>query len=328
MKRTVFIVAGLAVALTGCGSSESEVTERVTTVDAAEADSWSGSGPAPVPPPPPPAPDMAISERAQEGSQDIRVAPADIPAAQPKIAYAYHYGFRVPAANIAPVQQRHADLCEEAGPQVCRIISLSNSGAEGDYASGNLQLAIRADRARGFGSQLAEVVTSQEGEQTSASITGEDLSKQLVDTEARLRARTLLRDRLMEVLESRRGTVAELVEAERGVAQVNEEIDQARSWLEEMRTRVAFSRMEISYTSGQPTGGGFVEPIRSAFGGLGNVLGIMIAGLLYIIVIAGPIALLVWLGIRLSRRTREQDDAALARIEAERAANEEAVEAP
>ncbi|MFM6829184.1 MAG: DUF4349 domain-containing protein, partial [Novosphingobium sp.] len=42
-------------------------------------------------------------------------------------------------------------------------------------------------------------VTSAGGKEVASSISGEDLSKAIVDTEARLRARTLLRDRLMEV---------------------------------------------------------------------------------------------------------------------------------
>ncbi len=165
----------------------------------------------------------------------------------PQIAYVYDYGFRISGDKIAPLQQRHADLCEAKGPYVCRIISMAQSGDEGEYGNGTLELAVVSDKARGFGKELAKAAEDAEGEQINAAISGEDLAKQIVDTEARLRARKLLRDRLMEVLATRRGTVTELVEAERGVAQVNEEIDQATSWLSEMRGRVAFSRLNISY---------------------------------------------------------------------------------
>ena len=283
MKR-FFVTGCAALALTACGQQGEYTTteERLTTVDVAEA--------------PPPA----------EG-----VAGEEIPVSIPQIAYVYEYGFRVAASDMAPLQERHVALCESMGPQQCRVLEMRSSGDEGDYAYGSLNLAVAADKARAFGAQLATTTSEAGGEQVSSAITGEDLSKQIVDTEARLRARTALRDRLMEVLETRRGTVAELVEAERGVAQVNEEIDQARSWLAEMRGRVDFSRVNVQYQSGAPSGGGFVEPIRRAFGSIGSVLGNVIAALIVLVTVAVPIGFLVWLGLIGWRRLRpkKQPDA-------------------
>jgi hypothetical protein len=150
---------------------------------------------------------------ADSGSDVISIPPAEIPVGMPQIAYLFSYGFRVPGANIAALQQRHADLCESRGPLVCRIIAMDQTAGESSEAGGTLQLAVASDEARAFGKQLTTLVESSDGEQVSAGISGEDLSKRIVDTEARLRARSLLRDRLMEVLATRRGTVTELVEA-------------------------------------------------------------------------------------------------------------------
>ncbi len=183
--------------------------------------------------------------------------PDAIPVGLPQIAYLYSYGYRVPGSKIPALQQRHADLCESKGPMVCRIISMDrDAAATGDYhrRARSSWRWPRARRARSASSWRRSPKGS-DGEQVSAAISGEDLSKQIVDTEARLRARTVLRDRLMEVLATRRGTVTELVEAERGVAQVNEEIDQARSWLSEMKSRVAFSRLDIAYDRQSALGG-------------------------------------------------------------------------
>ncbi len=212
----------------------------------------------------------------------------------PQIAYVYEFGFRLNGKMIAPLQQRHADLCESKGLNVCRIISMEQTGSEGDYVQGALQLAVKADLARAFGKDLARVAERADGEQTSSSITGEDLSKQIVDTQARLRARTVLRDRLLEVLATRKGTVKELIEAERGVAQVNEEIDQATSWLAEMSGRVAYSRLNLSYESGSPSSGGFIEPIRAAIGSIGAILGMIAAALIVIATIGVPLILLAF----------------------------------
>ncbi|GFE72780.1 DUF4349 domain-containing protein [Novosphingobium sp. TCA1] len=226
----------------------------------------------------------------------------------PKIAYVYEYGYRLAAASIPEVQRKQADLCEKQGPQVCQILDMKQSGSEGDYASGSLSLAVAAPRARAFGSELGRIAGSANGEEVSSSIAGEDLSKQIVDTEARLRARSVLRDRLMEVLASRKGTVAELVEAERGVAQVNQEIDEAKSWLAEMQGRVDYSRIELTYEAGTPSSGGFIGPIRSALGNVGSVLGYIIG---FLILAATALVPLVLVGIgihqavKLYRRRKE-----------------------
>jgi hypothetical protein len=223
---------------------------------------------------------------------------AAIATGQPKIAYVYAYGYQLAMDGIPALQRRHADYCEKQGVQVCRILSLNQSGEEGEYAQGTLELAVAAPRARLFGAELAKQVEAAGGKEVSSAIEGEDLSKQIVDTEARLRARTVLRDRLMEVLATRRGTVAELIEAERGVADVNEEIDEARSWLNEMSSRVEFSRITIHYGAGAsastPDTGGFLAPIRAALGKVGTILGNTLGGLIVFVTALAPFGLLGW----------------------------------
>ncbi|MEL6875194.1 MAG: DUF4349 domain-containing protein, partial [Pseudomonadota bacterium] len=106
---------------------------------------------------------------------------------------------------------------------------------------------------------------------------------------------------------TRKGTVAELVEAERAVTQVNEEIDRARSWLAEMRGRVAFSKIEISYQSGAPGSGGFSKPIREALGGIASALGNSVATLIKFIAFLLPWLLVLALAIYLRRRFKSDD---------------------
>ena len=285
MRRLLFPLVGPLVLLAACSDSSQEYAADVETAGPQNEFGFSEGG------------DTAEAVAASPQEMDAPEASSDIPVSTPQIAYIYDFGFRVNADAMSPLQQRHADLCTSKGDTVCRIISLEQSGSEGNYAYGSLHLAVAANAARGFSTELTTVSDQMDGEQISKSIQGEDLSKQIVDTEARLRARTLLRDRLMEILRSRRGTVAELVEAERGVAQVNEEIDQASSWLAEMKNRVAFSQMTINYSSGERSTGGFMGPIREAFSSMGSVMGSVIAGIILLLTAAIPIILLL-LGIR------------------------------
>jgi hypothetical protein len=233
--------------------------------------------------PPPPAASVDVADA------PLAMASAEIPVGLPQIAYVFTYGYRIAGPAIPALQQRHADLCESKGPLVCRIIALDQDTRAGEYIGGSLQLAVASSEARRFGKQLATIAEGADGKQTTAAISGEDLSKRIVDTEARLRARVVLRDRLMEVLATRRGTVSELVEAERGVAQVNEEIDQARSWLSEMKGRVAFSQIDIRYESGAAPANGFMDPVRDAVGSLGSIFGILLAVLIVLTAILGPL---------------------------------------
>lgn len=220
----------------------------------------------------------------------------DIPFTLPKMAYAFDLGFRLAGKDLVPLQQAHADMCEALGPMNCQIIQMSSSGEIDEDIRGELQLAVAADKARGFAKVLSGAATQAGAEAFRANIQGEELSKSIVDTEARLRSRIALRDRLQGVLETRRGKVEELVEAERGVAAVNEEIDAAQSWLREQKGRVAFSRMTITYETANP-GGSFLDPIENALGSLGSIFGVIIAMLIMLAAIVGPL-LAGALGIR------------------------------
>jgi hypothetical protein len=225
---------------------------------------------------------------------------SDIPVTLPRMAYVFDYGFRLAGEAIAPLQQQHADMCEAQGPYTCRIVSLSRTGEEEDELRGELQLAVASDKARGFGALLSAAAAQADAEEFRANIQGEDLSKSIVDTEARVRSRIALRDRLMEVLRTRQGKVEELVEAERQVAAVNEEIDQAQSWLKEQQGRVAFSRMTLTYQSATP-GGSFLRPVEGAIGSLGGIFGMLAAVLIVLGSLAVPVLAAV-LGARAWRR--------------------------
>ncbi len=177
--------------------------------------------------------EMASVEAVAEDASTISALPEleDIPTSIPQLAYDYDYRWRLPAEDIGPLQRTHANLCEQQGPASCQITGMSKSGEEDENVRGILEMRVASRQARAFGALLEDEAEDAGSELVSAEIAAEELSKQIVDTEARLQTREQLRDRLTEVLKTRRGSVEELVQAERSVAQVNEEIDQARSWL-------------------------------------------------------------------------------------------------
>jgi len=291
MRKTLFTTVAI-LSLTACADG----SQTAADYDMAEAEMVE------------PASDVSSgAERAALAAPAEGKSTTEIPVSQAQIAYSYDYGFRLPASEIPKAQQQHIILCNQMPANGCRVLNMSNSGGEGDYANGRLHLEVTAPKARVFGEQLAEAVDQSGGSQIAASISGEDLSKKIVDTEARLRSRVLLSQRLTELLRTRKGTVAELVEAERAVTDVNEEIDQARSWLKEMRGRVSYSTVMINYQSGAPGSGGFTRPIREAFGGVASTLGYSVGAAITFIAVLLPWILLLALAIYLRRRFKSAD---------------------
>jgi hypothetical protein len=292
MKTKVFLFVCVAtIGLAACSEAEQSASSAGDAIEAA-AES---------------APSDAMTDggaSADAASSDPR-ASTPIPASMPQLAYDYGLSYRLPSADIGTLMRRHANVCEQQGPASCRIIGMDLSGeAENDSVRGTLQLAVAAPHARAVSALLEKEAGDMDAEQVKATIGSEEVSKTIVDSEARIRARQELRDRLTEVLRTREGSVQELVEAERNVAEVNEEIDQAKSWLAETKGRVAFSRMDIDYAPGTGAASEFMAPIEGALGSLGGILGTLVAVLLVLLAIGlplgGAIAGLVWLRRRLA----------------------------
>jgi len=248
--------------------------------------------------------DAAVSRDALGKTMIANDIPA-IPAAMPQLAYDYGMGFELAPDEIGKLMRRHANVCEQQGPASCRIVGMDLSGgADNDDVRGKLSLAVAANHARAVTALLEDEAADAGAELASSTIGSEEVSQQVVDTEARIRAREELRDRLMEVLRTRKGSVKELVEAERSVAAVNEEIDQARSWLAQTKGRVAFSRLDIDYAAPSGATSEFTAPIERALGSLGGIFGGLVAVLIVLLAIAlpvgGVVAAIAWLRRRLT----------------------------
>jgi hypothetical protein len=136
-------------------------------------------------------------------------------------------------------------------------------------------------------------------------VNAEDVSKAIVDTEARIRQREILVARLTEMLRSRIGKVGELVEAERSVAQAQEELDQAKGWLAELRGRVALSDFDIRYTATAAASPGLGKVLAEAGTGSFSVFTWGLRALLTLAIYLAPWTLVfvsAAMGVRVWRR--------------------------
>lgn len=213
------------------------------------------------------------------------------------IAYSYGYGFQIDSDKIAELQSQHVALCEGMGQQ-CRVLRTSQASSDSWDGYGEIRLEVAASQASGFVDQLTEPAESLGGQLVSSVRDGEDLSDSIIDSEARLQSRLVLREKLTAILRRNTGSVAELIAAEKAVADVNEQIDATRARLEEYRSRIRYSDVRIEY---EPYFGetqlGFGRPVMTAFKSIGSTLGMTVAALIYLITALIPIILLL-MGLR------------------------------
>jgi Domain of unknown function (DUF4349) len=223
------------------------------------------------------------------------------------LAYSYSRGLEIPSQRLAGVMDLHVQACQSAGPRVCQLIGSNRTGDPESYMEGYVSLRAEPMWLRAFIAGLAAQADEAGGRIVAENVSSEDLTRQIVDTEARLRAQTALRDRLQQLLRSRPGRLSDLLEVERELARVQGEIDAVQSSLAVMRTRVAMSELTIQYRSApRPVGSDTFEPLRQAFA---NFLGIIVAGFAAIITIVAaliPFAIVLvplgWLLLRWRKR--------------------------
>ena len=315
------IFAGLAVAalLVACGQADMSQTQSaggpmggadgyaVMREEAAQE-----AAPPMPPPPPPPAPTDAPSS----GEADRPITePAPTPD-QPRggtnspvlyLAYSYQVSLELPAAGLADTVARHVANCQAAGPRLCQLVGSNVSGDPESSMNGYVALRAEPNWLRTFRNGLEAEADAAGGKILTEATNSEDLTRAIVDTEARLRAQTALRDRLQRLLESRPGRLSDLLDVERELARVQGEIDAVQSNLAVMRTRVSMSELNLSYQSApRPLRSDTFRPLGEAFA---NFLGIVVMGFAAIItIIAGliPVAVVVipiiWLVLRWRRR--------------------------
>lgn len=308
MRAELMLAAAGALALASCGGGEQYA--------ATEADGYSMS-PAMAPAPeftfdvPPPADMDVIEERVVDQPQEQQGGDGNTGGgAARQIAYTYAYGFRVPTSNLEAMQTAHKAACEAAGPAVCYIEQSNIYGLGEDSANGYTRIRASTEWIENFRAAIPENLEPFGAVLDSSESTAEDLTTRIIDTTSMLESRKTLRDRLQQLLADRPGRLADLLEIERELARVQQQIDSTESILAAMRLRVSMSVLTLNYQARysaasesiwRPLGNAvenFLGNVVESLAGLVN----LISGLLVWVLLLGG---LVWLALwRLGRRRR------------------------
>lgn len=297
MRTRLATLGGLALtaAMAGCSqpAQDASYSEEAVSMEMA--------------PPPAAAADAAAPASSAPTSSNATPPPAAIQTAS--IAYVYRYGLELPVDRATVLMSQHEQACVAAGPAVCQVIGSESSRYGRDQLTAQLEIRATPAFLTGFRGRLAGDAEAAGGRVAMAATDSEDLTRELVDTEARVRALTTLRDRLQQLLASRSGPLEQLLATERELARVQGELDASQSMLEVMRTRVATSRLIITYRAqGQLAPDSAFRPVSEAldsaltvFMSMVGALILFLAGALPLLIVIAPLA---WLGLRWRRRIR------------------------
>jgi hypothetical protein len=276
----------MIVALVSCGPRPEEAappmaeksavaTDALMNGDARVTNEAAPPADAPAPPPPP----------GQPSAPGVTA-----PLGAVMLAYAYQTGIEVPAKAVSATIKAHEDKCVKAGPALCQVLGSSTNSYGEDDVRAELQLRAEPRWLKTFRDDLASDAEKAGGKIKSTSVTSEDLTRDITDTEARLRAARTLRDRLQNLLASRPGKLSDLLDVERELARVQGDIDSTESNLAVMRARVSMSTLTLEYTSaGSAVTDRTFEPIVEALRNFMHIVSTVIGAL--IVILAGLLPL-------------------------------------
>ncbi len=256
----------------------------------------------------PPPSDAPVRGDAPVGAEAVQAS-----SAASYLAYSYSQRLELPGTRLAAVMDGHVAACQAAGDARCQLMGSARNGEPDARMSGALSVRGEPQWLREFMQTVASDATGAGGQVVHTSATTEDLTRTIVDSEASLRASRTLRERLMRLLESRPGTLQDLLAVERELARVQTEIDATESTLAMMRRRVSMSTLNVSYESPAPsvstqTFGPLRDAVEQfvarAVGSTAAIVAIVASLLPWAVVMA----LLAWGLKRLYRASRRQRD--------------------
>ncbi|HEY3812220.1 MAG TPA: DUF4349 domain-containing protein [Caulobacteraceae bacterium] len=229
-----------------------------------------------------------------------------LPVTAPDLAYAYDYSVEAPSRDVPHLLRQQEEACDLAGPIVCQVVGAETKQIGGDEVTGHLELRAQPEWIAKFRDRVEDDVRALGGKVSTSDTSTEDLSRSLVDTQAGIRAKIELRDRLETLLKTHKGKLDDLVSLEQQVTDTQNEIDAAQSELAVMKTRVQTQKLVIDYRSltALAPDSAFRPVSQAAHSFTGHVM-MVVAMLIQALSVLGPLGLIggaIWWAV--GRRKR------------------------
>jgi hypothetical protein len=274
------LVLALAVAACNSGNSENAASGGTGGGDVAEgfAEASPGGG------------GSKASDRAVSPSAVPQVGPQVVKTASLRLGIA-HGSFEDKVGEAHAVADSYAGFVVE---------SFASQGSGKRIAEGSLVLRIPAESYDSALSRLREL-----GKVESLEESGQDVSKEFVDLNARIRQLRAVEAQLLELLQ-RADDVPAALAVQNQLSQVQLDLEQARGRLQYLDNRVAFATISMSmHELGvvAPKDGGF--KIVAAWATAGSAF-LTVVGWLFIGIAAAPVLILLGLGFLVGRVIRRR----------------------
>lgn len=225
----------------------------------------------------------------------------------PRIAYSYAVTYEFDRRTVGQVQGQQLALCRQLGSTRCLIVksTLNAPGPDDHIVTDEAVLLVDAQLIGEVNRRLDALAVAGGAKTANRQVEAEDVTRQVIDTDARVRAKQALVERLLGIIRSGKGKVGELVQAERAYAATQEELDAARGVQANLAQRVAMSRVTISYAFDDSPGR--QSPVRASLAAASDTLATSLAALVTATVAGLPwvvVGLLVLALVRWVRRRR------------------------
>jgi hypothetical protein len=193
----------------------------------------------------------------------------------------------IEVASYEKAAQEATRLAESLGGYVAD--SHSTRASDGKER-GTLTLRIPAER---FGESLVGVKGL--GTVRAQNVSAQDVTKAYTDLETRLRVKRETADRLREILKARTAGLSDILQAERELARVTEEIEQLEGERRFYDQQVALSTLKLELDEpGADAKPSALAPIREALGDALRILSGSAAGIVYLTAVLVPWLLAAW----------------------------------
>lgn len=281
MRKALMLASAGLIVLAGCSPARDD--EQTQSYEAASADV---------------AADAATMTAPTAGGAPPAPAPL-APVAQ--IAYAYRYALSLPRDRGAEMMSRHELACASAGPGFCQVISARADWTARD-PGGRLELRGQPDWINRFRSSLALDAQNAGGRLDEAVTEGEDVTRGIDAATTGARTTASLAERIRQLQARSGGTLAQRLEIDRQLAELQQQYDARQIELRALNDRVQSARLTLDYRQGGVMAAD--NPTRPVARALGDAFGLSM-GMLAVLITAGSVLLpivviggAVWWGIR------------------------------
>lgn len=198
------------------------------------------------------------------------------------IALRHHLQIETPAEQMQAAFDAAVKHCEALN---CQLLS-ANYNKETPYSPPSASLSVRVPPRS---VEIFLTGLSKNGEVLQHGRDSEDKTNQVVDTDARIKNLTSLRDRLRSMLDDKTAKFKDLIEVERELANTQIELDSALSMRKILSLETDLVAVNINFTAKQGiTEQGFFAPVAIALKNAGRVLMESFAAVITFVVSAIP----------------------------------------